>query len=76
MTDRRGGACRGDRNSIGNWGGAMRFIAFLTNASTVRDIFVDLGVPAVPPRIAPAAPHAFILTGAPTAFQPECPTVM
>jgi len=29
-----------------------------------------------PPDIVPAAHHAFILTGAPTAFQPEWPTVM
>ncbi len=35
-------------------GGAMRIIAFITAAPTVRDILVHLGEPTAPPRIAPA----------------------
>ena len=32
----------------------MRIIAFITGASTLRDILVHLGEPTAPPRIAPA----------------------
>jgi hypothetical protein len=32
----------------------MRIIAFITDASTIRDILVHLGEPTAPPRIAPA----------------------
>ena len=32
----------------------MRIIAFITDASTVRDILLHLGAPTTPPRIAPA----------------------
>jgi hypothetical protein len=35
-------------------GAEMRIIAFITVASTVRDILVHLGEPAAPPRMAPA----------------------
>ncbi len=35
-------------------GGEMRIIAFITDASTIRDILVHLGEPTTPPRIAPA----------------------
>jgi hypothetical protein len=35
-------------------GGAMRIIAFITDASTVRTILAHLGEPTAPPRIAPA----------------------
>jgi hypothetical protein len=35
-------------------GGAMRIIAFITAAPTVRDILGHLGEPTTPPRIAPA----------------------
>jgi hypothetical protein len=35
-------------------GGAMRIIAFITDAPTVRDILDHLGEPTMPPRIAPA----------------------
>jgi hypothetical protein len=35
-------------------GGAMCIIAFITTASTVRDILAHLGEPIAPPRIAPA----------------------
>jgi len=35
-------------------GGAMRIIAFITDASTIRNILVHLGEPTAPPRIAPA----------------------
>ncbi len=35
-------------------GGAMRIIAFITDAPTVRDILGHLGEPTAPPRIAPA----------------------
>ena len=35
-------------------GGAMRIIAFITAAPTVRDMLVHLGEPTAPPRIAPA----------------------
>ena len=34
--------------------GEKRIIAFITDASTIRDILVHLGEPTVPPRIAPA----------------------
>ena len=32
----------------------MRIIAFITDASTIRDILAHLGAPTAPPRIAPA----------------------
>ena len=32
----------------------MRIIAFITDASTIRDILGHLGEPTAPPRIAPA----------------------
>ncbi len=32
----------------------MRIIAVITDASTIRDILVELGEPIAPPRIAPA----------------------
>jgi hypothetical protein len=35
-------------------GGEMRIIAFVTDASTVRDILARLGEPTAPPRSAPA----------------------
>jgi len=35
-------------------GADMRIIAFITDASTTRDILVHLGEPTAPPRIAPA----------------------
>jgi hypothetical protein len=35
-------------------GGAMRIIAFITDASTICNILVHLGEPTAPPRIAPA----------------------
>jgi Putative transposase len=35
-------------------GADMRIIAFITDASTIRDILVHLGEPTAPPRIAPA----------------------
>ena len=35
-------------------GAEMGIIAFITDASTVRDILVHLGEPAAPPRMAPA----------------------
>ena len=35
-------------------GGAMRIIAFITDAPTVRDILVRLGEPITPPTVAPA----------------------
>jgi hypothetical protein len=54
----------------------MRFMAFITKAPTMRDILVHFGEARGPTHIAAAAPYAFILTGAPTAFQPEWPTVM
>lgn len=37
-----------------HWGGAMRIIAFITDAPTVRDILTHLGEPTAPPRTAPA----------------------
>ena len=46
-------------------GGAMRIIAFITDASTVRDILAHLGEPTAPPRIAPArAPPLWAAAGA------------
>ena len=35
-------------------GGAMRIIAFITDAPTVRDLLAHLREPTAPPRIAPA----------------------
>ena len=35
-------------------GADMRIIAFITDASTIRNILVHLGEPTAPPRIAPA----------------------
>ena len=35
-------------------GGAMRLVAFITAAPTVRAILAHLGAPMAPPRIAPA----------------------
>ena len=35
-------------------GAAMRILAFITDASTIRDILDHLGEPTAPPRIAPA----------------------
>ncbi len=35
-------------------GAEMRIIAFITDASTIRNILVHLGEPSAPPRIAPA----------------------
>ena len=35
-------------------GGEMRIVAFVTDASTVRDILAHLGEPTTPPRSAPA----------------------
>lgn len=35
-------------------GAGMRIVAFITDASTIRDILVHLGEPTAPPRIAPA----------------------
>ena len=32
----------------------MRIIAFITDASVIRDILVHLGEPIAPPRVAPA----------------------
>jgi hypothetical protein len=48
LADRRGGTCRGDRNSNGNGGGAMRFFVYITNAPTLHDILFHLGEPAAP----------------------------
>ena len=46
-------------------GGAMRIIAFITDAPTVRDLLVHLGEPTAPPRIAPArGPPLWEATGA------------
>ncbi len=43
----------------------MRIIAFVTDASTVRDILAHLGEPIAPPRIAPArGPPLWEATGA------------
>ena len=43
----------------------MRIIAFITDASTIRDILVHLGEPTAPPRIAPArGPPLWDATGA------------
>ena len=46
-------------------GGAMRIIAFITDASMRRDILAHLGEPTAPPRIAPArAPPLWAAAGA------------
>ena len=46
-------------------GGAMRIIAFITDAPTVRDILAHLGEPTALPRIAPArAPPLWAAAGA------------
>ena len=37
-----------------NCSGAIRIIAFVTDAPTARDILAHLGEPTAPPRIAPA----------------------
>ena len=43
----------------------MRVIAFITDASAIRDILVHLGEPTAPPRIAPArGPPLWAATGA------------
>ena len=55
----------------------MRIIAFVTDASTVRDILAHLGEPTAPPRIAPArGPPLWEAAGAEWVDQslPWCPS--
>jgi hypothetical protein len=54
-------------------GADIRVIAFITDASTIRDILVHLGEPTAPPRIAPArGPPLWNLPDAgPATFDPQ-----
>ena len=51
-------------------------IDFIATRPIGRDILARAGEPAASRHVAPAVDHAFILTVAPIAFQPECPLFM